>query len=574
MQPSRDVFAPRRGRFGDDRLLEFPQRGRQVFLPMVPYGNGLGLDWLIIIVSPTTAFFAQIDSLQTAFWVCFAVTILIVILGIVISNWLPKPMLHLGQAQLSESGQATESLSNPGKKAIERAQLQGFETQQSQTAQLQQALKFEHLLRQITGKVRASLDESHILQTTVQELGLALGVQGCHIALFDLEQGTTTLGYEYLCTNLASAQCRAIDFKNLPELYPQLLQRHTQQFCLLKLSLDLVPDEQTELSCLTCPLMDAQGVIGELQLFKPKQHYFNWQEICLVEQVAGQCAIALRQSRLYQTAQTQILELERLHQVKDDFLSTVSHELRTPMANIEMATQLLEMSLERLGLLNTTTEPICRYLQILKDEGHREMLLINDLLDLSRLDAGTEPYMPTTIDPNIWIPHIVEPFHQRTQMQQQQLQLDLAPNLPSFTTDLAHLERILSELLNNACKYTPAGEKIIVSAHITNSGLPNREAAEHNTFSCPMRTSLRFRAAAPSLLLSVINSGIEIPEQERERIFDKFYRIPSHDPWQQGGTGLGLALAKGLVERLAGKISVESGSGLTTFTVQLPLEVY
>lgn len=472
------------------------------------------------------------------------------------------------------------------------------------TAQLRQALEFEDLLRRTTEKVRDSLDEAHILQTVVRELTLGLGVQGCDVSLYNLEDGTSTLCYEHLDNHLNSAQGRSIALNALP-VYQLLLQRQHTQFCLREPLPSALRSEQAQFACLSCPIMDDQGVLGDLWLFKPKQQSFSVQEIRLVQQIANQCAIALRQSQLYQTAQAQVKELKQLHRAKDDFLSTVSHELRTPMANIKMGTQLLEMSLEHSGFLETADAPIYRYLQILKDEAHREMTLINDLLDLSRVDAGVEPYVVTTIDPQTWIPHVVEPFWERTQLQQQQLQIDLAPDLPPLTTDLSDLERILSELLNNACKYTPAGEKITVAVSVR-SIAPTAPEQAPNDRNQPVASINRHPLSAPNnspepifvrdllkqpassqqlpssvnppdsplcFLLKVTNSGVEIPLSEQSRIFEKFYRIPSDDPWKCSGTGLGLALVKGLVERLSGQIWVESTAAATTFTVQLPLEV-
>ena len=266
-----------------------------------------------------------------------------------------------------------------------------------------------------------------------------------------------------------------------------------------------------------------------------------------MQQVSRQCAIALRQAELYRQSKLQVDQLEQLHRRKDDFLSTVSHELRTPMSNIKMATQLLEMSLEQLDAVKLSSAQ--RYLKILKDETTREISLINDLLDLSRLEAGLEPLVTTTTNPVFWLPAILEPFMERAKLLQQQFQVDLATYLPPLTTDLGDLERVLSELLNNACKYTPAGERIIFSARLLKAPAANR---------------------LPVFLFSITNSGIEIPDGERQRIFEKFYRIPSGDSWQQDGTGLGLALVKGLVERLSGQIRVESYAGLTRFVVELP----
>jgi signal transduction histidine kinase len=285
-------------------------------------------------------------------------------------------------------------------------------------------------------------------------------------------------------------------------------------------------------------------------------------------------------------------ELERLNRIKDDFLSTVSHELRTPMSNIKLSTQMLEINLKRLGLLEADSSSIPRYFQILKDEGQREINLINNLLDLSRLDAKTDPIVPTVIQLNDWLPELAKPFIERANSQQQTFNLKISENLPTLSTDLSELERILNELLNNACKYTPPGAEITLSARVAGD-VKILETLEVDHWEgggrshvpltyAPVQIPVSPRAAAARhssergaidrLHISVSNSGVEIPDAEQHRIFDKFYRIPSSDPWKHGGTGLGLALVKGLVERLEGTIEVESGAGVTTFTVELPFQ--
>ncbi|WP_448574029.1 sensor histidine kinase [Trichothermofontia sp.] len=258
--------------------------------------------------------------------------------------------------------------------------------------------------------------------------------------------------------------------------------------------------------------------------------------------VANQCAIALRQSRLYQTAQAQVQELERLNRLKDDFLSTVSHELRTPMSNIKMATQMLEVSLQALGIFDDKTNVINRYFTVLRDEGQREINLINDLLDLARLDAGREVPTRTPLDLRSFLPYLAEPFIERTRSQQQHLVLHIAADLPPLATDPAYLERIVTELLNNACKYTPAQETITLMAQVIPTG-----------------TEIR-----------VSNSGVEVPAAECDRIFDKFYRIPNNDPWKHGGTGLGLALVQKLTTSLGGTIQAESHDRQVHLIVQFP----
>lgn len=411
---------------------------------------------------------------------------------------------------------------------------------QERTAQLQQALTFEALLKRITDHVRDSLDEAQILQTAVKELAIELNVDCCDATLFDIERRTTNICYEYIHEGVSSAVGTSISFDQNPDLYRQVLSREVVHCCVTSLVVDPLRNIEQNASILVCPLMDERGVLGDMWLFRPPHRYFNELEIRLVQQVANQCAIALRQSRLYQASQAQVHELERLNQLKDDFLSTVSHELRTPMSNIKMATQMLEITLKPLGVFDRETDPINRYFNVLREEGQREIGLINDLLDLARLDAGTEPLNLTTIALQPFLSHLAEPFFERTRKQQQQLILNLPDTLPSLTTDQSYLERILTELLQNAYKYTPAGENIILGAGTTSTALE----------------------------IWTRNSGIEIPATERDRIFDKFYRIPNNDPWKYEGTGLGLTLAKKLAEQLGASLYVTSHDNQTTFTLE------
>lgn len=411
---------------------------------------------------------------------------------------------------------------------------------QERTAQLQQALDFEALLKRITDQVRDSLDEEQILQRVVQELTISMKVEGCDTALYNADRTTTTVRYDYRQDGcVAQASVYLIANSSDPHLYVQLFQGHYCHFCLI--GQNVVRPDQPRRTILACPIMDDQGIWGDMWLFKPSHDVFNDLEVRLVQQIANQCAIALRQSRLYQAAQTQVQELERLNCLKDDFLNTVSHELRSPMSSIRMATKMLEISLKPLGVLDDQSNAIQRYFKVLHEEGEREINLINDLLDLARLDTGTEPLNLITISLQFYIPHLAESLSERARQQQQQLVFHIPEAFPPFTTDLQYLERILTELLYNACKYTPAGGTITVSAQ------SHGEVTE----------------------IRVSNTGVEIPAVECDRIFDKFYRIPNNDPWKHGGTGLGLALVKKLTERLGGQIHAESGGDQTTFVLKL-----
>jgi PAS domain S-box-containing protein len=421
---------------------------------------------------------------------------------------------------------------------------------QARTQQVQQALEFESVLKRITDQVRDSLEENIILQTAVEGLSSALGLLGCTAAIYDLEKQTSTIRYE--ATSNASFYGRILVMDNFRVGYNQLLNGQYFQFC----GLMAYPERGQRVAMLACPIKDENTVLGDLWLVHHAGFSFQEQDIRLAEQVANQCAIALRQARLFEAAQAQVQELERLNHLKDDFLSTVSHELRTPMANIRMAIQMLELLIVQ-GETVQSAALLQRYIQILHDECDRETSLINDLLELSRLESGTEPLLLSCMDLRGWIPHIAQPFFDRALMHQQTLELDIPPDLPSITTDLDYLERILTELLDNACKYTNAHETVRVTA---------RAIDTHGNNTVDPTYLHRFE-------IIVSNSGSEIPAHELPYLFDKFYRVPNNDPWKYSGTGLGLTLVQRRVQQIQGAIAATSQDNWTTFTLHLPADI-
>ncbi|WP_026734088.1 sensor histidine kinase [Fischerella sp. PCC 9605] len=259
--------------------------------------------------------------------------------------------------------------------------------------------------------------------------------------------------------------------------------------------------------------------------------------------------VALKESQ--KSAQTQLEEMENLNRLKDEFLSTVSHELRTPLTNMKMAIQMLGIALnQEQNLLLEMTKPhaecskVARYFQILNNECEREINLINNFLDLQRLDTSSKPLVLETVQVQVWLERVIELFQARNRnCYLHNLQLSIPDNLPALICDPFSLERIIIELLTNACKFSPPGADILVAAE----------------------------SKSNCIQLQVSNSGVEIPASELPRIFEKFYRIPSNDPWKQGGTGLGLALVQKLTKYLGGTIKAESDSNCTCFTIQLPL---
>ncbi|MGA7937730.1 MAG: HAMP domain-containing sensor histidine kinase, partial [Kovacikia sp.] len=303
------------------------------------------------------------------------------------------------------------------------------------------------------------------------------------------------------------------------------------------------------------PIKNNGDVIGDIWLLSFANHILDNLEMRLVQQVTNQSAIGIRQARLYEAAQAQVRELEQLNQLKDDFLSTVSHELRTPLTNMRMAIQLLQQFAQhnqelgqKMAELSANFNKSNAYLQILHSECDREISLINNLLDLQRLEVGQQPFNPTHLDLQAWLTQEIESFALQANARQQMFQAHLAAFLPKVTIEPIYLQRILTELINNACKYSPAGATINLTAQLAES--------------------------SPSTVwLTVTNTGATIPERELEHIFDKFYRIPGGDRWKQGGTGLGLALVKRLAEQFGGSVWATSQADQTCFTIALPVSL-
>lgn len=241
--------------------------------------------------------------------------------------------------------------------------------------------------------------------------------------------------------------------------------------------------------------------------------------------------------------QQAIEELEQLNRLKDDFLSTVSHELRTPITNMKLSLRMLDISMAQ-PESPQRNQKIAQYLTVLNRECEREINLINDLLDLQRLEAGKHQGEVQVLCVNDWLSEFIHPFQERANARQQALRVDCVTldQDSTLTCEVDSLERVVSELINNACKYTPPEHAIVITSRMTDD---------------------RWH-------LSVTNYGVEISSGELPKIFERFYRIPSHDPWKQGGTGLGLALVKKLVEYLGGTIQVESGGNQTSFHLSLP----
>lgn len=235
---------------------------------------------------------------------------------------------------------------------------------------------------------------------------------------------------------------------------------------------------------------------------------------------------------------TKDVELDRL---KSEFVSTVSHELRTPMTSIKGYADLMIM-----GAAGALTEPQMRYLQVIKNNANRLHNLVNDLLDISRIETGKTTLDLRPLDVPQIIAESLEHLHGRIQHEGKQLEVatQIAPALPLVNADHARVIQILTNLLDNAFNYTPENGKITIIA----------EPGKNNVY------------------LSVADTGIGISEENQEKIFDRFFRSEDAIVQKVAGTGLGLSIVRSLVEMHGGRLQLESRPGQgSTFTFNLPI---
>jgi signal transduction histidine kinase len=235
-----------------------------------------------------------------------------------------------------------------------------------------------------------------------------------------------------------------------------------------------------------------------------------------------------------------ITALKVVDRLKSEFLSKVSHELRSPLSTIheQLATVIGD-------LVNTAPAQDRHILTRAKEKTKGLISLINDLLDMSRIEEGIICREPRAVDPGELLRSITDFLGAKAEAKKHSLTLKLPDTpLPEIQADPLALESIFGNLITNAITYTPEGGTLRVEAEM----------------------------AGVNLRVRVIDNGFGIPEQHLGRIFDRFYRVKDEKTRYITGTGLGLPIVKGLLDAMGGIIEVQSTPGEgSVFTVLLPV---
>jgi signal transduction histidine kinase/CRP-like cAMP-binding protein len=315
---------------------------------------------------------------------------------------------------------------------------------------------------------------------------------------------------------------------------------------------------------LAVPLLLGDRVVGAMSVRRRRPGEFSTREVDLVTTFARQSAIALENAHLFREIQDKARQLEEVSRHKSQFLASMSHELRTPLnAIIGFSEVLLDSDLGALP-----PEEQREFLTNIFTSGKHLLGLINDILDLSKVEAGKMELHPEAVSLADTVEGVLGTLKPLATKKQVQVGSVLAPDLPPAWADPPRLKQILYNLLSNAIKFTPTGGRVTVTARSVDSW--SGESVDsfgpiHQPTSPPIHAHRGFVEVA------VADTGIGIPPEDLDRIFEEFEQVSDSSRPKQEGTGLGLALVKKLVEMHGGTIRVASTVGQgSTFIFTIP----
>jgi signal transduction histidine kinase/CheY-like chemotaxis protein len=454
-----------------------------------------------------------------------------------------------------------------------------LELLEAKRKQTEEALRLRNrdlaLLNQVARTLNSTLDLDQVLVIALEEMRRLMNVTACSVWLIDPDTG------ELVCQQATGPQSKIVlgwrlsqeegligwVARNDKSLIVPDAQKDERHFRGLE-----QPSKLVMRSIISVPLKVKQDVIGVLQALDTETGRFDDTHLILMEPLAASAALAIENARLYQRAQQEITErkqaeqalkaeqaslarrvedrtadlsaanaeLARAARLKDEFLASMSHELRTPLSAILGLSEALLTK-----VYGPLTEKQTRSLDTIGTSGRHLLSLINDILDISRIEAGKLELRIGSVPIEALCQASLRMIQQTIQQKHLKVSSSFDSAVTTIQADQRRLRQILFNLLSNAAKFTPEDGTI---------GLEVRGDVEREV-----------------IHLVVWDTGIGIAQQDMERLFQPFIQLDSSLARQYAGTGLGLVLVHRLTEMHGGSVSVESEmSKGSRFTVSLP----
>ncbi|UCD69158.1 MAG: GAF domain-containing protein [Betaproteobacteria bacterium] len=430
--------------------------------------------------------------------------------------------------------------------AIENTRL--FNELQSRTQELARSVEQLRLLSEVGQAVNSTLDLQEVLSTIVKNAVELSGTAGGAIfeasedeaggfrlrATYGMAESVVNMMREMPLHAGEGATGRAATLR-APAQIPDL--RVDPEY---SGRLRAVTDQAGFRSLLAVPLLREGRVLGSLAVFREEPGEFSPEIIQLLQTFSAQSTLAVQNARLFREIAEKSHELEIASQHKSQFLANMSHELRTPLNAILGYTELISD-----GIYGDVPEKIGGVMERVQASGQHLLGLINDVLDLSKIEAGQLKLSVDEYSFSDIVQSVISGVESLAAEKKLKLVTDLAPELPVGRGDERRLAQVLMNLVGNAIKFTEEGE-----------------------------VSVRVTAPDSTFVTSVSDTGPGISREQQEMIFEEFQQVDSSSTRKKGGTGLGLAIAKRIVELHGGQIWVESEPGKgSTFSFSLPVNV-
>ena len=456
-----------------------------------------------------------------------------------------------GSDEIAEMGRVVETLR---KNTLERDELLTEKAQtadrleqqvKERTAELAQSVEELRALGDVSQAVNSTIDLQTVLSTIVAKAVQLSGTDAGAIYVFDDASQEFRLRATYGMDDKIIAEIRdrhirigetAIGVaaeRRLPVQIPDIQNDPSS------LVLDVIVRAGFR-AWLTVPLLGADRVVGALVVRRKAPGEFPKHTVDLLQTFAAQSVLAIQNANLFTEVEEKSRQLEIASQHKSQFVANMSHELRTPLNAIIGLTEMMFTNAAQFG-----TEKAREPLQRVHRAGTHLLGLINQVLDLSKIEAGKLELNPATVSLVPLIDEVVDTARQLAEQNQNRIVVEAPADLGALTVDPMRLRQILLNLLSNACKFTKQG-KVALRARRLND---ERDRIE----------------------LAVADSGIGMTAEQQAKLFEEFTQADASTAQRFGGTGLGLAITRKLARMMGGDVTVTSEPGKgSVFTVRLP----